>query len=273
MTSPFEGRGRQLKTLYSTFPYLFDTPSTHPCVFLFANISIISFIIEAKQRIWQTALLPWALLLLLVTLDHSHLLNAMKKILYVTPFLALSLFFHAFFTPGNILFSVGHLYITREGLIQGIWITQKLAFFFCVSFGLTSGISSLFIFQMMDRLNRLPILNLFGIRQHILTLFLILRWLRVLPLSWKHQLTEIMKDAEGKTTKTTLILRSLPQILKKDFLQMDRRSALFIARGYAEGILRIAETPFDPLSRKDLVISWVILISWGFYILWAVLLK
>ncbi len=270
MIRPSEGKGRKHGTLSASFPFLFSAPRIHPGVFLLANLSLIVFVITTRRYNWKITVWLWAISFLLLFLCSPRFKSVLKKMVFVLPFLALSLFFHAFFTPGAILFGLGHLFVTREGLCQGAWITQKLAYFFWVSFALTSAVPGMFLFQIMGCLSRFPVLKMFKIRLGIIVLFLIMRWLRVLPLSWKEQLHAFTRDTTGKLGKTIKGLQLLPQILGNELIHLDRWTTLLIFRGYGEGILWIADGPFPPLRRKDILIFWGILVAWGFWIAYLI---
>ncbi len=244
---------------------MFETPHVHPGVFLFANLSLAAFMLGLPTQAWRAAGLVWAGCAVLGAFGSPRFTTVIKRMGFTLPFLIFSMFFHLFFTPGTFWFSLGPLHATLDGLRQGAWITQKLAFFFWVSLIVTASRFGLFPFQALERASRLPLLKKTRMRLGIIVLFLILRWLRVLPLSWKRQLQALLKESEGKFEKTRKGLRHLPRILGHDLIHLDTWVTLFIARGYEEGILRLAETPIPPLTRTDLLILTGTCAAWGIF--------
>ncbi|RTZ91963.1 MAG: hypothetical protein DSY91_04345 [Deltaproteobacteria bacterium] len=186
----------------------------------------------------------------------------------ILPFLILALILHAFFTPGTILWHVGPLYMTKEGLREGAWIMQKLGFFFYLSFVITSGIPSRFLFQLLERLGRFPPFKKLNLRLWILSLFLIVRWLRILPASWKFRVSEAVRHEPGRLGKTLKGLRHIPLILRAEVSGMGLWVQCLVLRGYAEGILVLAETPLPPLKTRDLLIISGIFLAWTGWIIY-----
>ena len=270
MPEPFEGKGRKQVSTAAAFPLLFEASRVHPGVFLFASFSFIFFMLAISPFAWRISVSLWFACTLLGFFNSSRFTKAAKRMIYALPFLGFSMFFHLFFTPGTFRFSLGPLHATLEGLRQGVWITQKLAFFFWISLLVTSANLGLFPYQVFERASRLPVLRRTGIRMGIIVLFLILRWHRVLPASWKKQFQQLQKVGSGRFEKTRKKLRHLPQILSHDLIDLDRWVTLFIARGYEEGILRLAETPLSPFSRADTLILCGTCISWGMFFIYKI---
>ncbi len=266
MNPVWTGKGRDLQTEENPFPFLLGRLPIHPAGFLFAHFSLVIFSLSASCCRWLLAILLWGGLLLLAILNAPPSLHALKKMRYVLPFLGVSLFFHLFFTPGTLFFRIGPLLATREGLSQGWWITQKLAFFFSVSFVLVAGIPSSFLFQVAARLRHFSLLNHLRITSGLLILFLILRWLRILPQSWKKQLQEPACLSEDKYANLMRGLKMLPRLIRRDITDLDGWITLFVSRGYAEGVLWVADAPFVSFNRKDLMVILATLVAWGFWI-------
>ncbi len=266
MAPPLEGKGREQSSLAAAFPFLFGRPGIHPGIFLFANLSLAVFMLTARKEPWIQVTPLWGGSLILVFLSPSRVGKILKRMGVALPFLGVSLFFHLFFTPGTVLFRLGPMYATLEGLRRGAWVTQKLAFFFWISLILPGGGSSLFLYRLMERASHLPLPERFRITIGILALYLILQWLRILPRSWAKQLRTITANAKGKREKFFLRLRALPRVLGHDLFTLDQWATLLIARGYGEGILRIAGTPMPPLQRKDTLVLGATLTAWGIWI-------
>ena len=266
--NPFwAGKGRNPHTGGEPFPFLFESPPIQPAMYLFANLSLIIFSLTLSCCRWGGMALIWSGVFLLAALNVPRPLHTLKKSAYALPFLGISLFFHLFYTPGSILFRIGPLLATREGLSQGCWITQKLAFLFCASLVLISGTPGTFPFQLAGRLSHLPLLRRARIRTGILILFLILRWLRILPWRWKKQIQEQTDMAKGKRGKLILGLKALPGLIGQDLSTLDRWLNLFISRGYAEGILRIADASLPPCKWLDIVTGLGTVAAWGYWII------
>ncbi len=190
----------------------------------------------------------------------------MFRLAGVLPFLCLALLLNAFFTPGTILLRVGPLFLTKEGLTEGAWITQKLAFLFYLSFLISTTVSGLFLFQLIARLKRFPFAGKLNLRLWILSLFLILKWLRLLPATWKAEIAETFEKGDSGIKKTLKGLRALPGILGKEIDHLEEWNRLLVLRGYAEGILILSESPFPPLRARDVPLLLAILIGWGIWL-------
>ena len=266
MNPVWAGKGRDLQPEGNSFPLFYDSPPVHPGVFLFAHLSLIVFSLWASCCHWRLMTFLWGGGLLLAILDAPRPLLALKKMRYVLPFLGVSLFFHLFFTPGTCLFRIGPFLATREGLTQGCWITQKLAFLFSVSFVLIAGIPRFFLFQIAGHLRHFPVMRHLRITSGILILFLILSWLRILPQNWKNQLQRTSHVSEGKSRKLIEGLKTLFQLIRRDIAELDGWMTLFVLRGYAEGVLWTADAPFSPLNRMDKMIILGTLGAWGLWI-------
>jgi len=243
--------GREKTPTVSSFPFLSPASRTHPGINLLTAVSLVIFVLTIPSRDWIAAIGLWIVTLTFSFIVSLHPGKNLLKMAGVLPFLCLALLFHAFFTPGTILLHIGPLYVTRDGLAEGAWITQKLAFFFFLSFLITSSVSSLFIFQLMARAGRLPLLRRLNLQLWIIVLFLILQWLRVLPTSWRLQVSEVIKGESSRIRRTLKGLGHLPLIFRDEIKRMGRWSQLLVLRGYAEGALTIAGSPLPPLKAKD----------------------
>jgi hypothetical protein len=116
----------------------------------------------------------------------------------------------------------------------------------------------------MGAVSRLPGFNKLPVRLWMITLFLLLRWLGLLPVSWKTQLAETLKAVRGNRMRIIRGVEVLPQILKRDILELDSWVDLLILRGYGEGVLWIADSRSEPWRPAD----WGLLA--GVFALWAV---
>jgi len=263
-------KGREKPARISSFPFLFPSPRIHPGVYIFANLSLTTFVITTRRYDWKIAVFLWVATLVLSFSGCPQPLKPLRKMAFALPFLLLTLFFHAFFTPGTVLFGLGNLFATREGVLKGIWVSQKLAFFFWNSFVITSSVSSAVFFQFLGRSSRFTLFGTNRIRLWIIALFLVIRWLRLLPISWKRQLSEHIKDEPGKLRKTLKGLQYLPQLVGKNLTQMEHWNDLLVTRGYAEGILWIADSPMSSLKGWDSLILMFIFLAWGLWIAYLV---
>ena len=260
-------KGKEKSSTASSFPFLFSNARTHSGVTLFGCLLFLALFIATQRYNWLTALSLWITIFILSLISCPRPLKLVVRMAGILPFLCLALLLHAFFTPGAILWSVGGFYLTKDGLIEGAWISQTLGFFFYISFVITAGTSSFFLFRVLERLSRLSFLRLLNLRLGILVLFLILRWLRILPISWKRQVTEAMRGEPERLNKLIKGLRQIPLIFLKEITRTRQWSQLFIARGYAEGVLILSESPFTPLRLKDIAVLIGIFIATAFWFL------
>ena len=247
-------KGKETSSTVSSFPFLFSNTQTHSGVTLFACLLFLVLFIAASRYNWVVSLYLWLATFALSLLSCSHPLKLAARMAGILPFLCLALILHAFFTPGTILWSVGSFCLTKEGLVEGAWISQTLGFFFYISFVITAGVSSHFLFRVLERFSRLSLLRFLNLRLGILALFLILRWLRILPVSWKRQVTEAIRGEPDRFTRLIKGLRQIPLIFLKEITMIRQWSQLLIVRGYAEGVLIIAGSPFMPLRLKDIIV-------------------
>lgn len=258
--------GREKPISPSPPPVMSPSLRIHPGVILIANLSLIIFIITTRRYDWKLASGLWIGSLILSLLESPQPLKPIKKMSFAFPFLLITLAIHALFTSGTVLFRLGNIFITKEGIFHGIWITQKLAFFFWISLVITSNVPASILFQLMGRLSNLYIFR--RVRLWIIALFLIIRWLHILPISWRKQLSEHIKDVPGKFRKTLSGLRYLPQLVRETLTQIDQWNTLLVLRGYSEGILWIADSPMPPLKRLDTLIMLIISLLWGLWIVY-----
>lgn len=232
-------------------------------------LSLALFIITTKQHDWKMSLGIWTMGIITPCLFRIPLLNPLKKMGFVFPFVAVTMIIHAFFTPGTLLFHWGGVMLTREGLENGLWVSHKIAFLFWISFVICGHIPENTFYQWMGTVSRFPGLRRSPVRLWIITLFLLLRWLILLPVSWKTRLSETLKGLKGKRVRLVKGIESLPEILKRDILELDSWIGLLILRGYAEGVLWIADNRVQPWQLTDwfLLTSVIALwIGWGFYL-------
>ena len=258
--------GREKTPTVSSFPFLSPNSRTHPGVNLLTALSLVIFVLTIPAHDWIATAGLWAIALAFSFIACMHPGKNLLKMAGVLPFICLALLFHALFTPGTILLHIGPLYITKDGLAEGAWIAQKLAFFFFLSFLITSSVPSLFLFQLMARAGRLPVLRRLNLQLWIIVLFLILQWLRVLPASWKLRISEATKEESGRIRKTLKGLGRLPLIFREEIERMGKWSQLLVLRGYAEGVLTIARGPLPPLKAKDGLVFAGVFVTWMLWI-------
>lgn len=255
-------KGREKTPTVSSFPFWFSVSRTHPGLNLLTALSLVIFVLTIPSRDWIAAIGLWIVTLTFSFIASLHPGKNLLKMAGILPFLCLALLFHAFFTPGTILLHIGPLYVTRDGLAEGAWITQKLALFFFLSFLITSSVSSLFIFQLMARARRLPLLRRLNLHLWIIALFLILQWLRILPTSWSLQVSEVIKGEPSRIRRTLKGLGHFPLIFRDEIKRMGRWSQLLVLRGYAEGVLILSQNPLPALKPRHLPPAMVICLAW-----------
>lgn len=135
-------------------------------IFIFKNI--LSFI-------------PIIILLLLFFISSKipfkHVLKGLKPIIIL---LIITIFFHFFFTPGNIIFKFYFLKITYEGLIRGVFIGTRLIVLILISSLLTFTTSPLELTRGLEFLT-LPLNKLhFPSSEIIMMITIALRFIPVL---------------------------------------------------------------------------------------------
>ena len=255
-----EGR----KSLRGSFSPLASYPlKMHPGVALLCYLSFMVFFATLCRFDWTTAAVLWGMILFLPRITTSKFYGLIKRMAAIFTFLLLALSLHAFFTPGTILWHTPIFNLTKEGLIQGVWIAQKLAAFFWISFAITASIPSLFLFQCLGALKRSRLFRSIDFGAWIIALFLITRWLLILPSAWKKQLAGAIKSEPVKIKRIFKGLRLIPQVLGKDLRRIRPWIDLLVLRGYAEGALWISDTPLPRLTRKDKVMLGSLLVAWG----------
>jgi len=255
-------KGKEKGATVSSFPFLSSPPRPHAGVNLLICLSFAAFVLSTPARHWIAAATLWVGTLLYNTIGCRSPRKNLIRMTGVLPFLCLAFLFHAFFTPGTILRHIGPFYVTREGLAEGAWITQKLAFFFFLSFLTTSSVSALFLFQLMERAGRYLPLKRLDPRLSILALFLVLRWLSTLPLSWKDQIARATAGETGSMKRTAKGLRCLTGIFRNEIDRLETWILVFVTRGYAEGVLLLAEAPLPPLQSRHLFSLAVLGLAW-----------
>jgi len=261
-------RGGKKTDLASSLFFFRETTPVRSSLTLFLFLSLALFMLTVRRFDWDITLGVWAIGVAAPCLFSMPLLPRLKKMGIVLPFILITILIHALFTPGTLIAHRGDLMITREGIEKGLWISHKIVFFFWISFIVSESVPENALFRWMGVISRLPVLNKLPVRLWMITLFLLLRWLGLLPIFWKRRLTEALKDVRGKRARIIRGVEALPGILKQDILELDAWVDLLILRGYGEGVLWIADSrsgawrPADWFLLTGVFALWA---AWGFY--------
>ncbi len=262
-----EEGGENTKGVFSP-PFFEEVDAFHPFSLSGVFFTLFAFFLTVKAYDWEMVGCLWLGTVIVPFWGCRNVRASSRRWLLVSPFLLIAFLLHVFYTPGRIVGHWGPFFATAEGVREGAWVAQKLAAYFWLSFLVTSNVDEFFFFQLLGRIRRLRLVRRCSLGLWMMALFLILRWLAVLPARWVRQVKGALKDVRGRYRKVLEGGRLLPVVLKEDVRRIHQWLDLFVLRGYAEGILWISETPFAPLSKKDRIVFFFLLVSWGGWLIY-----
>lgn len=208
-----------------------------------------------------------ASVVLLSSIPIVMIIRALKPLWII---IILTLGIHIFTTPGNILYSVGPLAVTTEGVRQGLLMTARLVYLIVVSSLLTFTTSPIALTDGIERL--LNPLKRFGVPAHEMAMMMTIA-LRFIP-TLLEETDRIMKAqmARGADFASGNLLRRaqsmvplLVPLFVSAFRRADELATAMEARCYRGGQnrTRMKELKMQACDAVAFVVALVLVISLG----------
>lgn len=226
------------------------------CLFIIISLFLIS-------QFWGYLILG-ILLLLGIIIAHIHprfVFKGLRPIIYLILF---TLVLHLFMTEGEIIFRLGFLKITREGLINGLFISCRLFTLILTTSLLTFTTSPISLTDGMERL--LAYFKFLGIPAHEIAMMMTIA-LRFIP-TLLEETEKIMKaqisrgadfDSGNIVHRTKNLIPILVPLFVNAFRRADELAIAMEAKGYRGGEGRTHYRELQ-INSKDILFFSVIVI-------------